>query len=108
MEQLRPAITGRSYVDVDGDNYAAPIDALTIINWINAGHFTAPASPRAPIRPQPTKVRPTVTGWAASMSSGTLTGSGYTQTFHVSADHPEYFKVQPAIDANGAYLHPKT
>ena len=47
----------------------------------------------------------TVTSWATNVSSGMLTGSGYPLTFHVSADHPEYFSVEPAIAANGTLTY---
>jgi VCBS repeat-containing protein len=97
---------GPNYFDVDGDNYIAPIDALTIINWINAGNFTAPSFTKGANQTTTDESSAqTVTGWATNVASGTLTGSGYAQTFHVSADHPEYFKVQPAIAANGTLTY---
>src|SRR5207237_5584059 len=47
----------------------------------------------------------TMIGWATSISPGTLTGAGCALAFHLSADHSEYFKVQPAIAANGTLTY---
>jgi hypothetical protein len=39
-----------------------------------------------------------IAGWATNMSSGPADESGQTLTFHLSADNPTMFSVQPAID----------
>ena len=101
---------GPGYFDVDGDNYVAPIDALTIINWINAGHFIVPSFTKGANQTTTDESSTqTVTNWATNLSSGSLNGSGYPLTFHVSADHPEYFDAEPGnCGQRHVDLHPKT
>jgi VCBS repeat-containing protein len=96
---------GPYYYDVTGDNYIAPIDAMEIVNYINAGYYVAPSFTKGANQTTTDESgAQTVTGWATNMTLGTLSGSGLPLTFHVTTNHPEYFSVQPAINATTGTL----